>query len=155
MKKLLFISSICFLFFCCNSKAVEKPKDLISEEVMVDILYDLHVFNAIKMNTISNEDQKNSTPSAYIYQKYEVDSLQFLSSDRYYASDVDAYEKLYQRVTDRLSTDKAAVDAILAKNPEVQVLKTPDTKLKTLQSEDSLAKVRSEQASKLEEIIKN
>ena len=155
MKKLLFISGICFLLVHCDSKAVEKPKNLISEDVMVDILYDLHVFNAIKLNTISNEDYNNNKPSAYIYQKYKVDSLQFVTSDRYYANDIDAYEKLYKRVTDRLTNEKKVADSLLAKNPETKVVKTPDTKLKTLQTEDSLAKVRSEQSSKFKENIKN
>jgi hypothetical protein len=93
MKNFLVIIGICLLMISCNSKAVEKPKNLISEDVMVDILYDLHVFNSIKLNAISNANQDNRSPADYIYQKYEVDSAQFASSDRYYAADIEEYEK--------------------------------------------------------------
>ena len=125
MKKNLSIIGICLLMLCCNSKTVEKPKNLISEDVMVDILYDLHVFNAIKLNAISNANQDNRSPAAYIYQKYEVDSAQFASSDRYYAADIEEYEKLYQRVTTKITDENAKIDSFLVKNPETRVEKIP------------------------------
>lgn len=125
MKNFLVIIGSCLLMISCNSKAVEKPKNLISEDVMVDILYDLHVFNSIKLNAISNANQDNRSPADYIYQKYEVDSAQFASSDRYYAADIEEYEKLYQRVTSKITVEKAKIDSFLVKSPETRVEKIP------------------------------
>lgn len=143
MKKLLLIISLSLLLLNCDSKPVEKPNDLISKEMMVDILYDLYVVNAIKSSNAKYLNELNITPANYIYQKYKVDSLQFSRSDRYYATDVEDYEKLYQRVTTRLQEQKAKIDTLIAKNPEKIVEKNSnDTLVATFKTRDSLSKKR-------------
>ena len=141
MKRLLLIISICLLLLNCESKPVEKPEDLISKDKMVDILYDLYVVNAIKSSNAKYLNELHITPANYIYQKYKVDSLQFSRSDRYYATDVDDYEKLYQRVTTRLQERKAAIDTLISKNPE-ETVKKNDTLVAPFKTRDSLSKKR-------------
>lgn len=118
MKKILLIFTLCFLLLNCDSKAVEKPDNLISEDQMVSILYDLYIINAIKTNQNQYLVDNKITPDKYIYKKYKIDSLQFAQSDQYYASDVEEYEKLYQRVTKKLEQDKAEMDSLVKKFPE-------------------------------------
>lgn len=138
MKKLLLLLSVCFLLLHCDSKPVAQPDDLISEEQMVDILYDLHVINAIKSSGIKYGNQGDITAATYIYKKYDIDSLQFAQSDRYYATDINEYESMYQEVTQRLQKNKAAIDALIAKNPEVAPPKEPILNEKRPNGQDSL-----------------
>lgn len=143
MKKSILFLLIGILFANCESKVIQKPEKLITEDQMVDILYDLYVLNAIKSNNFSDLELQEISPAQYIYHKYNIDSLQFAQSDKYYASDVNEYEKLHERVTTRLKTNKAKIDSIIAKNPEE---KTQDSISKATQkpiiSRDSLLKKR-------------
>lgn len=122
MKKGLLISILGLLLMNCNSDAVEEPKDLVDEDLMVAILYDLYLVNAIKSSDISYVQKNNITSANYILQKYKVDSLQFSRSDLYYAADAEEYEKMYQRVIQKFQENKAAIDTLIAKNPD-QVIK--------------------------------
>ena len=143
MKKLLFLLSLIGLLINCNSKPVEKPNDLINEDMMVDILYDLYVINGMKSSDMKYLEDRGIKPAKYIYQKYKIDSLQFAKSDHYYATDVDGYARLYERVTLRLQRNKAAIDSLIAKEPKE---KKEDSIIKTTvishKLRDSLRKKR-------------
>lgn len=129
MRKLVLLLFCGLLVVNCTSSPLEKPKDLIDEDQMVAILYDLYLVNAMKSSSTPYLKEHNVTPSKYILHKYKVDSIRFSRSDRYYASDIDTYEKLYQRVTQKLQEDKAKIDALMAKeaNSETNIkeLKEP------------------------------
>ncbi len=60
-KGIFFVLLVCFLF-SCQKPAVEKPDNLIEKEVMVDILYDLSLLEAIKYQDSSPLKTKNITP---------------------------------------------------------------------------------------------
>jgi hypothetical protein len=118
MKRVLVILCLGLLLLNCNSKAVEKPDNLLTENQMVNILYDLYVVNAMKSTNYQYLTERGITASAYVYDKYDIDSLQFATSDKYYASDLEEYEKIYMQVANRLQKSKAEVDTLLMKNPE-------------------------------------
>ena len=134
MKKIFcfFIASL--LLFSCQETAVEKPDNLIDEEVMENILYDLALLEAIKTNNPASLEKKNITASTYIYDKYDIDSLQFVNSNHYYASDVHNYLKMYQRVEERLASEKTKIDTILAQKAKKVKPKQP----KPLKSKDDI-----------------
>lgn len=117
MRKLLLLLFFGMLLISCNSAVIEKPNDLIGKDKMVAILYDLNVINAIKNADMVYLSDRKITPANYILHKYKVDSLQFSRSDRYYASDVAQYEKIYERVIEKLRVNKVALDSLIAKNP--------------------------------------
>lgn len=123
MKKIIGLLSLGVLLLNCNSKPVEKPDNLVSKEEMINILYDLYVVNAMKSTELQFLQDRGITAADYVYKKYKIDSLQFATSDRYYASDVDEYENIYKEVTERLKQNKAEIDSLLLKNPEVEVSK--------------------------------
>lgn len=109
MKKMISILAILLLSGCGDS-AVEKPENLIDEDTMVDIFYDLSLLDAIKSHN-PGKLQQAKDPNLYIYKKYRIDSLQFAQSNRYYASDIKTYKKMYQRVGRRLERNKKALEA--------------------------------------------
>lgn len=127
MKKRILMFALALLFVNCNSNKAKEPDNLISEDKMVDILYDLYLVNSIKTNNNTYLRENKITPANYVYQKYKIDSLQFVQSDNYYASDIEEYEKLYRRVTTRLERSKATIDTLIAKNPP-EVIKVDEVK---------------------------
>ncbi|WP_394751291.1 DUF4296 domain-containing protein [Spongiimicrobium salis] len=105
MKKVLFFV-LCALILSCNEKVIEPPENLIPQETMINILYDLSVLNAAKnTNPEVLKDNKIETME-YLYKKYTIDSVQFVKSDLYYASVPLEYENIYKAVEARLTDTK-------------------------------------------------
>lgn len=123
MKKILVAFALISILAACNSSPIEKPDNLIEEDKMVNILYDLYLVNAMKNEQTDFLNKNNITPANYIYNKYKIDSLQFAQSDQYYAANLEVYEQLYQEVTTKIQKDKAQLDTLIARNPQKQVKK--------------------------------
>ena len=119
MKKIAVFLSIFFLI-ACNESAVKKPDRLISEDKMVDILYDLAVLDAMRTQKPLALSERNIVVEGYIYKKYNIDSLEFAQSNRYYASDIKSYKKMYERVGKRLQNNIVKIDPS-SKKPEPAV----------------------------------
>ena len=90
----------------CGEQSAEKPKNLIGEDKMEDILYDLSVLEALKSQKPLELANGGVDHTTYIYEKYKIDSTQLAASNRYYASDVDNYKKIYERVREKLEVAK-------------------------------------------------
>lgn len=116
MKKILLILLAVTAFASCNKAAAEKPNNLIPEEQMVDILYDMAILEAIRTQKPLVLESYQVKPTEYIYKKYKIDSVQFAKSNLYYASDLEKYKKLYDKVADRLDKTKAKLNEELSKN---------------------------------------
>ncbi|AWH84059.1 DUF4296 domain-containing protein [Flavobacterium album] len=105
MKKLVYIALSALLFSCGEEKA-EKPKHLLSEDEMVNILYDITLLQAISSYTPKALDDNKIDNRNYIYNKYKTDSLTFVQSNEYYASDLDVYEGIQKKVKEKIEQDK-------------------------------------------------
>lgn len=114
MKNLLLLFA-CILMSCGKS-SVEKPDNLIPEEQMIEIYYDLALLEAIKTQRPLMLQQANIEPTVYIYKKYKIDSIQFAQSNRYYSSDMEEYKQMHQEVARRIEENKKQLDAELRKN---------------------------------------
>lgn len=111
------------MLLSCNEKVVEKPENLIPEEKMVAVLYDMAVINAAKN---MNQDillEYDIEPMAYIYSKHGVDSLQFVKSDLYYASNPSEYETIYTAVKDKLEKDEQYMEEHQKKMDSIKAAK--------------------------------
>jgi Domain of unknown function (DUF4296) len=104
MKKVLIFLSFVVLLSCSNS-VVSKPKNLIDEDKMVEIFYDLSLLEAVRTQIPQEKQVYKGLPNNYIYKKYKIDSLQFVKSNQYYASDITNYKKMYERVKEKLAAD--------------------------------------------------
>ena len=114
LKNLLFLL-IGLTVVSCQERKVDKPEELIDEETMIAIFYDLSVLEAIKTNNPIALEQNQINPYTYIYKKYNVDSLQFVENNLYYATDLKAYKKMYEKVELQLTEQKALADSAVAK----------------------------------------
>lgn len=104
-KRLLWCSAVFMVIMSttsCNEKLLEKPDNLIPQEKMVEVLNDLALVNAAKSNNPALLEENDIEPMAYIFEKHDIDSLQFVESDRYYASLPKTYEAIYKQVESRL-----------------------------------------------------
>lgn len=90
--------SVLALLLSCGEKLIEPPENLIPKDKMVLVLRDMAVINAAKVNNLSKLRENGISPTALIFQKYGIDSAQFVVSDRYYASLPAEYEQLYTEV---------------------------------------------------------
>ncbi len=110
MKKSV-IALVLVVLFSCNEKLIEKPENLIAQETMTNILYDLAIINAAKSSSVKILQQNNIETMDYIYKKYNIDSVQFVRSDSYYASIPATYFDIYNAVESRLDNEKTVWDA--------------------------------------------
>ncbi|MXN92135.1 DUF4296 domain-containing protein [Flavobacterium sp. Sd200] len=108
MKKLVFIL-FAVLAVACNENTAPKPDKLLDKNEMVDILYDITLLQSIKSYQPATLDSNNVNTHNYIYRKYNIDSLTFAQNHLYYASDIEGYEKIQKKVTDRINKNKEAL----------------------------------------------
>ena len=112
MKSQMLIVFIVFVLCSC-SKGVQKPDNLISEDTMVDIIYEASILSAAKgVNKKALEDN-GIQPEAYLYSKYNVDSAQFANSINYYSKFIDTYDGLYTRIENRISKEKKRIEKVI------------------------------------------
>ena len=102
MKNILSIILLFLLSISCNYSAVKKPENLIEREKMVDIIYDLSILEAAKSQKPIVLEQYQIQSNTYIYKKYQVDSLQFANSVKFYATDLEKYYGIYDSVNKRI-----------------------------------------------------
>ncbi|WP_104735391.1 DUF4296 domain-containing protein [Hanstruepera ponticola] len=98
---ILLISIITFCS-CKNDNLPEKPENLISEDKMVHILIDLSILSSAKGLNKKILENNGITPDEYVYQKHNIDSVQFSESNTFYSYFMDDYSNIYSRVKDSL-----------------------------------------------------
>ena len=110
MKKQLIVFFGLLCMMSCGEKIIEKPDDLIPKEKMTDLLYDLAILNAAKSTNKALLEANFDSPTTFLFEQYGVDSLQFVKSDIYYASQPLVYESIYKEVAARLEREKEIVE---------------------------------------------
>ena len=105
----------------CQSE-VDKPANLISQDKMIDMFYDLAIMDAMRSHNPLSLEVRGIQPDDYVYKKYKVDSLQFATSNKYYASDIDKYKSMYAEVSKRLKAKTSEIDIELKKDPKASEL---------------------------------
>lgn len=102
------------LFFCgCqNVERPQKPKNLISKEKMAQIISEAYLANAARSVNNRLIIEKGLKLDSLIYQKFNVDSLQFAQSNTYYAAQVNDYLEILTNVEQHLLNTEKALDSL-------------------------------------------
>ena len=131
MKKNVFLFIWIASFFGCNKDLVKKPDNLIDKKVMLDIMYDMSLLDALKYQNSNSVFSNGINPKTYIYKKYKIDSLQFVKSNAYYASDYREYKNMFDVLNKRLKDEKKVVDSLITiqKKKEVKLKKIKEKKV--------------------------
>ena len=103
---------ISYLISCQDVQKPEKPANLISQEIMIDILTDVYISNAARNVNNKLLRNRNIKLDSVIFNKYRVDSLQFLLSNNYYSSNLDIYRDLLIKAQEKLMVLQIEKDSI-------------------------------------------
>lgn len=101
------------VLFGCSNKAPKKPKNIIPMETMEQVLYDVYMLNAIKISNKKLLQKEEVSFQNEIFDKYQIDSLQFVNSNNFYASDFESYSVLIERVKTRMNSNKKEVEQLV------------------------------------------
>ena len=94
------------LFVSCKSNTIyDEPLDLIPKDSMMMLLKDLYLATAAK-NIKNARQQKKVSYTTLVYNKYNIDSLRFNSSNLYYTSKIDVYEPMLNEITALLKKEQ-------------------------------------------------
>lgn len=140
------------LFLACNpTNKPERPDNLIPEDKMAQILYDVIVLNAAKGSAKTVLENSGIMPEDYVFEKFGIDSLQFAKSNEYYSYDSETYDAIITKVDTMVARNKriyqAKIDAEMErrKRERDSLNKLNDSLIKSRTSiqpkvKDSLAK---------------
>ena len=111
--KIILIFTVILILSGCRYNWIEKPKELIPPQKMVDMLVDLHIANAIFLETnyrpgtgikLKSEDYYYS-----VLHKYNIPDSVFEKSVIYYSNYPKEFEKIYADVLDKINIKKEEV----------------------------------------------
>ena len=102
---IVFILSLVFVLAACEKipTPYEKPKKLIKEKQMINMLVDMHMAESTYTQFQNDSTIKKSSSSVFYYSilnKYHVTDSVFEKSFVYYASNPRNFEKMYMKVNE-------------------------------------------------------
>ena len=100
MKKEI-ILMLLLLLSCVNVEEAP-PENLIGEEKMADLIFELAVLDATKGFVPKDQKQRIDLDADSFYQFHEIDSAQFTSSNAYYAKQPKAYLRIVSMAKTKL-----------------------------------------------------
>lgn len=129
-----------FVMACQDVKRPQIPANLITQDAMVLVLVDAYTINAAR--SIDNRIIVNNGVllDSILYSKHGIDSLQFAQSNAYYASDLEAYKKIFLKVEAQLQLEKIKKDTLYAQYKRAKELQRITDSIKGA-SLDSLQRI--------------
>ena len=128
MRKIILFLAITIAFVSCKEEVIPKPERLIAQDVMVDIMYDLTILEAIKNQNPASLDTFKINPRAYIFKKYKIDIIQYAKSNIYYASDYNEYKSMFEQISKRLDVKTQSVESLIKKQKKKKSVKKVEQK---------------------------
>lgn len=105
MKNFFYFFSILFLLSCTSNTILEKPKDLIPRDSMSLLIGEMMIASSSKyIKNKFQETEINYMP--LVYELYRIDSVRFQSSNLYYMSKIDDYQKILEKATQGIEAKK-------------------------------------------------
>ena len=108
--KIFLVLGVCMLLSCAE-ELIKKPDNLIAEDKMVSILKEMAIVNAAKGTNLGKLRDNGIEPTNFVFEKFEIDSAQFVDSNRYYASKPLLYETMYKKVESDLEDQRLKLEA--------------------------------------------
>jgi ABC-type multidrug transport system fused ATPase/permease subunit len=131
MKKIVIVLTTLFFASCVDKSEIKKPEKLIEKEQMENILYDLAVLQAVKNYFPQKLTENGINSKTYVYQKYKIDSLQLVENNRYYASHIEEYKKIFTHISERIKNQKTIIDTLAAREQKRLIKKVRDSIIKS------------------------
>lgn len=93
---------------------VKRPKEVISETTMEQLLYDYHIAKAMGEGLSYNENYKKVLYVEDVFQKYGTTEAVFDSSMVWYTRNTNVLSKIYEKVNKRLKDELGQVKKLIA-----------------------------------------
>lgn len=128
MKNIIYTLLIFIFAMACTSNTIyEKPKNLISKNLMADILTDMYIAEGAR--SVHNKELERSVDyMPLVYEKYQIDSVRFAESNFYYTTKIDDYEAILKVVDNRLKVMKKKYDDLVKKEDSIKLSKATKDK---------------------------
>jgi len=128
MNKKIYIFILSVFFGACTSNTIlKKPENLIPKEQMVDLLTDIFLANG--GDNIKNLNlQRNVNYFPLIFDKYQIDTIQFKESNYYYTSRIDDYDEILGEVDKRLKALRKQLEDEVNIKDSIKALKRDSIK---------------------------
>lgn len=136
------ISFLILMVSCQDVERMKKPKDLIPQDKMVDVLVEVSLLQAARNYNKVMLEEKGIDPERYIWDKYEIDSLQFVTSSQYYAENYRQYERIYDQAKEKLEVYRVHYDSL------EQIMRQERDSLRAIGKDEPLEFKKTEQPSR-------
>lgn len=113
ISKYYILFTLVLLFFLTGCK-VRRPKEVIPEAQMEELLYDYHIAKALGENLPYNENYKKALYIEYVFQKHATNEATFDSSMVWYTRHADILSKMYERVSKKLKAEQSVIDKLIS-----------------------------------------
>jgi len=111
------------ILFSCIGKEKNVPQNLMTEDQMVNFLFDINIINSSRAFRNRSELNYYNIKDSLLFKKHKIDSVIFSESNFYYASN----PKLYLRIYSKLETKLKLLKDSLSKDLEVHTKKRVDS----------------------------
>ncbi len=108
------------LVSCQNVEEIKKPDSLIPEQKMVEVLTDLAILNSAKNYNRRILEETGLPLKTFLYDKYQIDSLQLAQSTEYYAKNYTQFKKIYDQVKSNLDKMKTDLEVVQTEEKRVE-----------------------------------
>lgn len=105
---------IALLAFCLTACQVKRPKDVLPDAKMENVLYDYHIAKAMGEEVSYNESYKRLLYIESVYKKYGITQAVFDSSMVWYARNPEILTKVYEKVNLRLKAERDGINHLIA-----------------------------------------
>ncbi|WP_299676468.1 DUF4296 domain-containing protein [uncultured Dokdonia sp.] len=112
MRSFAYILFGLFVIGCQDIPPVEKPTNLIERSKMEAIIYEISVMNGARSYDMKSLSKYDVNPETYIFEKFDIDSLQYANSVSYYASDIELYKEMYESIQKRVDVEFSNYDSL-------------------------------------------
>jgi len=121
MRNLAFVVIILLLLLLsCGNQQQKKPANLISEDLMSEIIFDALLISSAKGINKQLLQNNIENPLNYIYRSYGIDSLRFAESNDYYTRNSVLYNSIYDKVEAKLKSEKIEYNAIIDEQKRIK-----------------------------------
>lgn len=113
LKKVILLFSITLAFVACqNIEKSEKPENLIPEDKMVDVITEIALLQSARNFSKRIFENTGIQGQQYVFERYNIDSVQFKRSNDYYADNYETYQRIYDSVKQGFERMKVKLDTL-------------------------------------------
>jgi hypothetical protein len=119
MKNISYLLIFIFLMSCTSNTILEEPKDLIPKDSMHLLIQEMMIASSAKYVKNKNLETKIEYMSL-VYDQFKIDSARFQTSNLYYMSKIDVYQKIFEDAKSSLEKQKKVYDDIATRKDSIR-----------------------------------